>query len=173
MPDTPTARFHIRRATASDAETILGFIRELAIYEREPDAVETSVEVLRDQLNSESPPFECLLAVSDESPEPEALGFALFFANYSTWRGAPGIHLEDLFVPERHRKQGIGGALLRAIAALAVERGCARMEWAVLDWNQLAIDFYENIGAVALGEWTTMRLTGAALQAFGQRGGEA
>jgi len=154
---------HIRSATAADAETILAFIHELAVYEREPDAVQTSADVLRAQLNSASPPFECLLAVTSDD---EALGFALFFHNYSTWRGARGLYLEDLFVPQRYRKRGVGGALLRTLAAIAVERDCARMEWAVLDWNQLAIDFYVNIGAVPMSEWTTFRLTGAPLLAL-------
>ncbi len=155
--------FHLRRATAADAEIIHGFIVELAIYEREPEAVETTVERLRAQLEHARPPFECVLA-EDASG---ALGFALFFHNYSTWRGAAGLYLEDLFVPERHRQRGVGKALLRHLARLAVERGCARMEWSVLDWNRLAIDFYEALGARPMGEWTTFRLTGEALAALG------
>lgn len=149
----------IRAATPHDADTIHAFICALAVYEREPDAVQVTAAILRDQLASPRPPFECLLAESAGV----ALGFALFVQNYSSWRGRAGLHLEDLFVPERHRGQGIGTALLTALARLAVSRGCARLEWAVLDWNQPAIDFYRGLGAIPLDEWTTYRLTDRAL----------
>src|SRR5262249_25572811 len=128
----------IRFATPADAETIHRFIRGLAEYERMPDAVEVTPAILRAQMTSERPPFECLIAVVDREP----VGFALFFQSYSTWRGRPGIFLEDLFVEPLRRGQGVGAALLRRVAALAVERGCARLEWAVLDWNTPAIGFY-------------------------------
>lgn len=154
---------NLRRATSDDAELVLRFIRELAEYEREPDAVEATAAGLRQQLSSPSPPFECLLA--DFSGDP--CGFALFFHNYSTWRGRPGIYLEDLFVTASARGRGVGRALLAEVARIAVERGCARLEWAVLDWNQPAIDFYRALGATPLSEWTVFRLTGSALAELG------
>lgn len=150
----------IRPATAADAEVILGYIQGLAEYEREPDAVETTVETLRVQMTSARPPFECVLAEADG----DGVGFALFFHTYSTWRGRPGMYLEDLFVPPQHRGRGVGRALLAHLARLAVERGCARLEWAVLDWNEPAIGFYRNLGAVALDEWTVWRLTDEPLR---------
>jgi GNAT superfamily N-acetyltransferase len=153
----------IRRATASDAELILRFIRELAEYEREPNAVETTAETLRTQLASDRPPFECLIA--EQGAEP--VGFALFFQNYSTWRGRPGIWLEDLFVLPKHRGQGVGKALLVAVASIAKERNAGRLEWAVLDWNQPAVDFYRSLGAEPMSEWTIFRLTGANLERLG------
>ncbi len=154
--------FDIRSAGPADAEVIHAFIVGLAIYERAPDAVEVTPAELRAQLASPSPPFECLLALDGDRP----VGFALFFPTYSTWRGRSGIHLEDLFVPETERRRGIGSALLARLAGLAVERGCARLEWAVLDWNAPAIGFYRQLGAEALDEWTTYRLTGRALAAL-------
>lgn len=155
----------LRFATPTDAETIFAFIQALADYEREPQAVETRPEVLARQLAEERPPFECLLCEVGGV----AVGFALFFPNYSTWLGKPGIHIEDLFVLPEHRGQGHGRALLEAVARLAVERGCGRLEWAVLDWNTPAIGFYEKLGARPLGEWTTFRLTGRALEELGAR----
>lgn len=151
--------FSIRSATPDDAETIHGFINELAAYEREPDAVEATPESLRGQLASQRPPFECLIAEDSGGP----LGFALFFHNYSTWRGKAGIYLEDLFVPPRHRHRGVGRALFQRLARLAVERDCARMEWAVLHWNKLAFDFYEKIGARRMDDWVICRVTGDVL----------
>jgi len=156
MTDMPTIRF----ATEADAETIHRLIVALAEYEREPKAVACTPDQLREQLAAEHPPFECLIAERSG----QACGFALFFHNYSTWRGRPGLYLEDLFVPVEHRGQGIGKALLTRLAALAVERGCARMEWAVLDWNEPAIGFYRALGAEPLDEWTTFRLTDEALE---------
>ena len=150
-----------RFATPADAETIHRFIVGLAEYEREPDAVEVTPAILRAQMTSPRPPFECVLAEVDGA----AVGFALFFQSYSTWRGRPGLYLEDLFVEPAHRGHGVGVALLRRVAALAVERGCARLEWAVLDWNTPAIGFYRNLGAVPLDEWTVHRLSDAALAA--------
>lgn len=149
----------IRPALPADAGLVLRFIRELAEYEREPLAVEATEQGLREQLQSSDPPFECLLAELDG----RACGFALFFQSYSTWRGRPGLYLEDLFVSEPLRGRGVGRALLAAVARTAVERGCARLEWAVLDWNQPAIDFYRALGAVPMAEWTVFRLTGDAL----------
>ncbi|MCA9655632.1 MAG: GNAT family N-acetyltransferase [Myxococcales bacterium] len=160
----------MRFATPNDAETLHRFIVALAEYEREPDAVEVTPTQLRGQLGQERPPFECLLAEDPEGPPPIARGFALFFHNYSTWRGRPGLYLEDLFVPQEHRGVGVGGALLAALARLACERGCARMEWWVLDWNRPAIEVYERLGATAMSEWTTYRLTDDGLRRLAERG---
>ena len=152
---------HIRPATPADAPLILTFIRHLAEYEREPHAVVmTENQLLRDGFGSERY-FECLIAESDGQPA----GFALFFPIFSTWKGR-SIHLEDLFVLPEFRKLGIGKALLRRVAAIAVERGCARLQWDVLEWNKLALDFYRALGAVTLDEWRIMRVTGAALNAL-------
>lgn len=156
----------IRFATERDAPLVLAFIHALAAYEREPDAVETSESTLREQLTSRTPPFECLLAELDGVPA----GFALFFHNYSTWRGRRGIWLEDLFVPPEYRRHGVGTALLKRVAAIAVERDCARLEWSVLDWNTPAIDFYRSFGATLMDAWTTCRLTDAPLAALAREG---
>ncbi len=160
MPVQPAAV--IRPATTDDAATILRFIRELAAYEREPEAVEVTVETLREQLASPRPPFECV--IGELAGEP--VGFALFFANYSTWRGRAGLYLEDLYVTPEARGGGVGKALLRHLAAVAVARGCVRMEWSVLDWNAPAIGFYESIGAAPMSQWTVYRLADASLRAF-------
>lgn len=152
----------LRFATPADAPTVLRFIRELAEYEREPDAVEVSAETLAAQMTEAPPPFECVLA----EHEGRAVGFALFFSTYSTWRGRRGIHLEDLWVTPSARGQGVGRALLARLAAIAVERGCARLEWSVLDWNELAMRFYRGLGATPMSEWTTWRLDGEALAAL-------
>lgn len=149
----------IRRAEPDDAESIHAFVVALAEYEREPGAVEVTADVLRAQLASPRPPFECLLAEIDGTP----VGFALYFHTYSTWRGREGLWLEDLFVLPESRGRGIGRALLTRIGSIARERNCARVEWSVLDWNESALGFYRHLGAVALDEWTTHRLTGAAL----------
>ena len=144
----------LRFARAEDAPRILQFIQALASYEREPNAVRVSEEQLRNQLSEPRPPFECLLA--DYSAQPA--GFALFFPTYSTWLGRPGLWLEDLFVLPELRQHGVGRALLRKLAELAAARGCGRLEWSVLDWNQQAIDVYEHLGARAdQGGWTTYR----------------
>lgn len=155
--------FDIRPAAPDDAPTILAFIRALAEYEREPDAVEVTAATLHDQMASDDPPFECLLCEEDGVPR----GFALFFRTYSTWKGLPGMWLEDLFVPPEHRGRGIGLALFRACAAIANERGYGRMEWSVLDWNEPAIGFYVNQGSSSMDGWTTHRLTGDALRDAG------
>jgi GNAT superfamily N-acetyltransferase len=156
--------FSLRRATAEDAETIFAFIRALALFEREPDAVKTSPAELGAQLSSSAPPFECYLAEREQAGRIEAIGFALFFQSYSTWLGKPGLYLEDLFVAPEHRGQGVGKALFQLGAKLAVERGHGRYEWAALNWNRDAIDFYLAFGAEPLDEWTTFRLSGPALE---------
>lgn len=155
----------IRFAGPEDAATILAFIRDLADYEREPDAVEVTEAELAAQMREPIPPFECLLAEEDGEP----LGFALFFHTYSTWRGRRGVWLEDLFVPPAHRGRGVGAALLTELARIAVDRGCARFEWSVLDWNEPAIRFYRSLGAQPQDEWTRWRLDGAALATLGAR----
>lgn len=150
----------IRPATPDDASVLLDLIRDLAVYEREPDAVETTVDDLRTQLSAPRPPFSCLLAEVDG----ESAGFALFFQNYSTWRGRPGVYLEDLFVRPSHRGRGVGRLLLSAVAREAVARGCVRLEWSVLDWNAPALGFYARIGAHPLREWVLWRLGDHALR---------
>ncbi|MDC0670869.1 GNAT family N-acetyltransferase [Nannocystis radixulma] len=155
----------LRAAGPADAADIFRLIVDLATYEREPDAVVVTVDELRAQLAAERPPFECLLAEDDDGA---VVGFALYFHNYSTWRGRPGLYLEDLFVEPSRRGRGIGKQLLVRLAQLAVERGCARMEWAVLDWNTPAIGFYESLGARAVSEWTIFRLTGQELLQLAQ-----
>jgi GNAT superfamily N-acetyltransferase len=157
----------IRAASPEDAGLILSFIRELAEYEREPDAVKlTAAELVRDGFpqaadGRQDRYFEALIA----EEEGEAAGFALFFPVYSTWRGR-AMHLEDLFVRPRFRGRGIGRALLEKVAAVSVERGCVILFWHVLDWNTPAIDFYKTLGAEALDDWTRMRVRGDALIAL-------
>jgi GNAT superfamily N-acetyltransferase len=153
----------VRPARPEDVATIYGFIRELAAYERAPDAVTGTGEMLHEALFGEQPSAEALLAIGADG---ESLGFALFHGTFSTWECRPGIWLEDLYVPERRRRGGVGGALLRALAALAVQRGCARLEWTALDWNSPALTFYAGLGAERLDEWTTHRLHGPALRAL-------
>jgi RimJ/RimL family protein N-acetyltransferase len=177
---------HIRPATPTDIPHILAFIRELAEYEREPaSAVATHADIVRDGFGP-SPRFHCLMAEWSEpapgsSPSTDNLqpatcnflpaGFALYFYNYSTWRGRAGIYLEDLFVRPAFRGKGIGKALLASVATIAVAEGCARFEWAVLDWNTPAIDFYRSVGAVMQSEWRIMRVSGDALRRLAQSPG--
>ncbi len=150
----------IRSATAADVAQILTFIRALATFERAPDAVVATEEgLLRDGFGP-NPFYSCLIAENDGQPA----GFALFFYNYSTWMGRPGIYLEDLFVLPEFRSLGIGKALLQRVAAIAVEKGCQRLQWEVLDWNTPAIDFYSAMGAEFLDEWRNVRLGGEAIR---------
>jgi len=150
----------IRSATRGDVGTILDFVRALAKYEREPDAVvATEADLLRDGFG-EQPYFSCVIAEEDGAPA----GFAFYFFDYSTWLGRPGLYLEDIFVHPKFRGKGIGKALLQRVAAIAVEKGCARMKWEVLDWNQPAIDFYAAMGAEFLDTWRNVRLSGEALR---------
>ena len=150
---------HLRLATSADATTILEFIHALARYEREPDAVKVDEATLQRQLALQPPRFECFIAELQGQPA----GFALFFHSYSTWRGKQGLWLEDLFVLESARRRGVGRALLQRLAALALERDCARFEWSVLDWNQPAIEFYESLGAQLMGSWRICRVSDGAL----------
>jgi len=155
----------IRPATPADIPDMLAFIRELADYEREPaSAIATHADILRDGFPSPGAGparFHALIAKCDGSPA----GFALYFHNYSTWRGHAGIYVEDLFVRPAFRGRGIGKALLARVAQIAVVEGCPRLEWAVLDWNTPAIDFYCSLGAQSMSEWTIMRLSGEQLVA--------
>ena len=144
----------IRFAVPSDAGMIVRFIRGLAEYERVPDAVKVTASEIRAQMESADPPFECLLAEYESEP----VGFALFFRNYSTWTGRCGLYIEDLFVREEYRGHGIGGALMRRLEELAAERGWARIDWAVLDWNTNAQSFYRQHGGYPLEHWTGWRL---------------
>lgn len=163
----------IRTATPDDAATILGFIVDLAVYERAPDAVEATEDVLRAQLASDHPPFECLIASHDvDGSGARDVGMALFFPTYSTWTGLPGIRLEDLWVDPAARGRGVGLGLLRALAGLTLERGGARLEWDVLDWNEPSIRFYEAVGAVAKDDWITYRLSDDALAAMAAMAGQ-
>jgi len=150
----------IRAAKPEDTPTIAALIRELAEYERLSHVVTLDEARLREHLFGRRPYAEVLLA--EEAGE--AVGYALFFHNYSTFLAQPGIYLEDLFVRPEHRGKGHGKALLAAVARVAVERGCWRLEWVVLNWNQPALDFYRALGAEAMDEWTTNRLTGDALE---------
>jgi GNAT superfamily N-acetyltransferase len=149
----------IRKATSADVSVILEFIRALAIYEREPEAVSATEEgLLRDGFGP-NPFYFCLIAERDGRPA----GFALYFFNYSTWMGRPGLYLEDLFVHPEFRGLGIGKALLQKVAAIAVKNNCPRLQWEVLDWNTPAIDFYRAMGAEFLDAWRNVRVTGEAL----------
>src|SRR3954466_9298714 len=147
--------FAIRAATEADIPVILGLIRDLAEYERAPDAVVATEPGLRDVLFGEKRSAEVLLALEEGAP----VGFAVYFFNFSTWLGRPGLYLEDLFVRPEMRGEGYGRALLESLAQIEKERGCGRMEWAVLDWNEPAIQFYCKLGAQPMDEWTVFRLT--------------
>lgn len=157
----------IRPATPGDVSLILDFIRALAAYEREPDAVTaTEADLLRDGFGA-NPFYFCLIAEKDGAPA----GFAFYFFNYSTWLGRPGLYLEDLFVYPAFRGLGIGKALLQRVAAIAVEKGCPRLQWEVLDWNTPAIEFYRAMGAEFLDAWRNVRVTGEALRRLARAAG--
>jgi len=149
----------IRTASPADIPEILNFIRALAVYERAPEAViATEADLLRDGFGA-NPFYFCLIAEQDGQPA----GFAFYFFDYSTWLGRPGIYLEDLFVHPEFRGLGIGKALLKQVAVIALENNCARLKWSVLDWNTPAIDFYRAMGAEFMDEWTNVRIAGEAL----------
>lgn len=156
-----TGELTIEAATIDDVPCILDFIKELAAYERLAHEVVATEESLRATLFGDHPFAEVILG----RYENETVAFALFFHNYSTFLGRPGIYLEDIYVSKRVRGRGFGKQMLRHIARLACERDCGRLEWSVLDWNQPAIDFYEGIGAAPMRAWTTFRLTDEALRA--------
>ena len=150
-----TENFAIRPATAADVPIILELIRALATYERAPNDVTATGDGLSKVLFGEKPAAEVLLAFENET----AVGFAVFFHNFSTWLGRPGLYLEDLFVRPEDRGKGYGRALLIHLAKIARDRGCGRMEWAVLDWNEPAIQFYRKLGGKPMDQWTVFRLT--------------
>jgi GNAT superfamily N-acetyltransferase len=156
----------IRDATPADVPLILALVRELATYEREPEAVVgTEADFLRHGFG-ERPFFRTLIAEWNG----EAAGFALYFFGFSTWTGGPTLYLEDLFVRPEHRKRRIGVALMRRLARLAVQDGCKRFLWQVLDWNEPSIRFYESLGAKVVGQWQTVRLDGEALGKLASEG---
>src|SRR5688572_1441474 len=144
-------RIGIRPATPADVPLILRFVRELAEYEREPDAAVATEELMHAALFGDDHVAHGLVASVDGEPA----GFAIYFFNFSTWLGRPGLYLEDLYVAPRARRAGVGRALLARLAQIAVEKNCGRMEWAVLDWNEPAIKFYRSLGALPQDEWTT------------------
>ena len=150
----------IRPAIPADLDTIIELVHGLADYEREPEAVVLERDEFERHLFGPRPYAEVLMC---ETETGQSAGFALFFHNFSTWTGKPGIWLEDLFVRPEFRGRGYGKALLVALAGIAVERGCGRFEWSVLDWNEPSIAFYRALGAVPMDEWTTFRVTGEAL----------
>jgi len=152
----------IASATESDVPLLLRFIRDLAVYEKLSHQVTATEDGLRRTLFGARPYAEALIARQDGAP----VGFALFFHNYSTFLGKPGLYLEDLFVEPAHRGQGVGKALLRRLAALTLERDCGRLEWAVLDWNAPAIAFYRALGATPMHDWTVFRLEEEALRSL-------
>jgi GNAT superfamily N-acetyltransferase len=154
----------IRPATANDVPAILQMIHDLAVYEKEPDAVRNTPEMLQAALFGDNPRIFATMAENDAG---DVQGFALWFLNYSTWEGVHGIYLEDLYVKPEARGAGHGKALLRHLAATAVDRGYARVEWSVLNWNEPSINFYKNLGAAPMDDWSTFRLTGGALESFG------
>lgn len=155
----------IKFATTEDVPLIFTFIKELAEYEKLSHEVVATEELLKKALFGEKSNTEALIAYLDEQP----VAFALFFHNFSTFAGRPGIYLEDLFVRPEARGKNIGKALLTFLAKLAIERNCARLEWSVLDWNEPAIGFYKRLGAKAMDEWTVYRVTGPALQDLAQQ----
>ena len=155
--------FEIRFATPADVQAILGLIRELAEYERLLDQVVADEASLQRALFGERRYVEALVSIVDQ----KTVGFALFFHNFSTFLGKPGMYLEDLYVRPEFRGRGLGKALLTQVARIAVERDCGRMEWSVLDWNEPSIRFYERLGAKSLTDWTVYRLTGEALSGLG------
>ncbi len=161
-----TAEIAISPATADDVPLILRFIRELAAYEKLAHEVVATEENLRATMFGVRPYAEALIARAGEEP----IGFALFFHNYSTFLGRPGLYVEDVYVLPAWRGRGVGRRFFAALARLAVERGCGRLEWWVLDWNESAIRFYRSLGAQAMSEWTVQRLTGAALQRLAAEG---
>ena len=152
-------RLEIRSATKSDVPVILSFIKKLADYERLSHEMVATEGMLRKTLFGRQRTAEVAIGYYKKEP----VGFVLFFPNYSTFLGRPGLYIEDLFVDESHRRRGFGRALLLYVARLASERGCGRLEWSVLDWNEPAINFYKKLGAIPMSEWTMFRVTGESL----------
>ncbi|RXJ68120.1 GNAT family N-acetyltransferase [Halarcobacter ebronensis] len=152
----------IREAVSNDAKTIYDFIVELALYEKEPDAVKTTVEETREKIFGENSTVKAIICEENGVP----VGHAIFFYNYSTWLGKNGIYLEDLYVSEKKRGLGAGKAMLKYLAKKALSEDCGRFEWSCLDWNTPSRNFYENIGAKSLDEWVGYRLEGEDLINF-------
>lgn len=172
MNQTPAAvqaTGRIREASPADVPAILDLIRQLAVYEREPDAVQNTSEMLHDHLFGETPRVFCHVVDDVVENNLQVVGIAIWYETYSTWEGVHGIWLEDLFVIPEVRGRGHGKQLLLHLADIVVERGYSRYEWTVLDWNRPSIEFYEALGAVPMREWTTYRLDGAALHAATHR----
>ncbi|HHM21466.1 MAG TPA: GNAT family N-acetyltransferase [Bacteroidetes bacterium] len=164
MSKTKTTDFYLKKATKEDVPLILDFINALAKYEKLSDVVVATEELLAETLFGECSYAEVLIGYEREVPA----AFALFFHNYSTFLARPGIYLEDLFVKPEYRRRGYGKVILSELAKIAVERKCGRLEWAVLDWNTPAIEFYKSLGAVPMDEWTIFRLSGRALERLGK-----
>ena len=158
-----TGQFHIKPATIDDTPLVLKFIKGLAEYEKLEDECVATEDGLRKTMFGANPMAEAVIGYSGD----QAVGFALFFHTFSTFLGAPSLYLEDLFVLPEWRGKGLGRQLLSYLARLAADRGCQRLEWAVLDWNEPSIGFYKGLGAVPLDEWTTYRLSGEALVKLG------
>jgi GNAT superfamily N-acetyltransferase len=156
---TNRSTFEIRSATEADVPTILTFIRKLAAYERLSQEVVATEALLRETLFGDRRTAEVAVGYLEDLP----IGFVLYFHNYSTFLGRPGLYIEDLFVDEIYRRRGYGRKLLLHVARLAHERGCGRLEWSVLDWNEPAINFYKKLGAIPMCEWTVFRVTGKSL----------
>ncbi|MEG3089059.1 GNAT family N-acetyltransferase [Sphingomonas sp. PB4P5] len=156
----------IRPATPADVGTIMGFVRELAEFEREPEGVTSTEATMDEALFGAHPAAEAIIAEQDGV----SVGMAVFYHNFSTWTGVRGIWLDDLYVTPAARGSGAGRALLGHLAGIAVDRGCARFEWWVLDWNARAIEFYQKVGAEPMRDWTTQRVSGAALHKLAGRG---
>lgn len=163
------ASIQIRPARPEDVELIFSLIVELAEYEREPDQVTGNTGLLAEALFGEHPVAEALIAELERQP----VGFALLYTTFSTWECRPGLWLEDIYVPEQHRRGGIGGRLFAAVAATAVARGCVRLEWVALNWNEPALSFYRKLSAKTLDEWMVHRLEGPPLVAVAQEAGRS
>lgn len=162
--ETKLTDFQLRQATIEDCPLILGFIQELAEYEKLSHEVVATVETLEETLFGDKSYAEVMIG----EYQGEAVGYSLFFHNFSTFTGRPGIYLEDLYVQPQMRGKGFGKCLLAHLANLAVERNCTRVEWSVLDWNEPSIQFYRSIGAIPMDEWTVQRLHGDALKNFAE-----
>jgi GNAT superfamily N-acetyltransferase len=163
MTDSPG--FQIKSAIESDVSIILSFVKKLARYEQLSHEVVATEELLRENLFGKRQTAEVAIGYLDSKP----VGFVLFFHNYSTFLGKPGLYIEDLFVDEEYRGRGYGRALLLHVARLAKARDCGRLEWSVLDWNQPAIDFYKKLGALPMSDWTIFRITGKRLDELTDR----
>jgi GNAT superfamily N-acetyltransferase len=167
-----TGSIRLRFARRDDAATIVKFIRELAEFEKLLDQCEATESAITNGLFGDNRFAECLIAEFDEvdgDNEPTPVGFALFFHTFSTFKAKPGIYLEDLYVAPKYRGRGVGAAILGELSRIALERNCARLEWAVLNWNERAIKFYRSLGATAMDEWTVYRMSDGALAEVGRR----